>query len=187
MNYVKKMIGEKCSLALVDIEDAPQYSAWLSDLEVSMYLTVASQQLSLERESEILTAMCQDGEHVFGIVDQANEQLIGNCGLINIDHVHRRADLGVFIGEKSYWGMGYGREAVKLLLDYGFNILNLHSIELKAVVYNERAISCYKKCGFKESGRRRESWVMGGKAYDQIYMDILASEFESVYVKKLIP
>ncbi|MGE5390513.1 MAG: GNAT family N-acetyltransferase [Deltaproteobacteria bacterium] len=187
MKYVLKMIGDKCGLALIDLDDAALYSSWLSDLEVSVFLTAASQQLPIEREVEYLTDAARNGEHVFGIIDTVRDKLIGNCGLVNVDHVHRRADMGIFIGEKGYWGLGYGQEAVKLLLDYGFNVLNLHNIELRVVSYNVRAISCYKKCGFKESGRRRESWVMGGNAYDQIYMDILATEFESIYIKKLMP
>ena len=102
---------------------------------------------------------------------------------MNVDSVHQQAELGIFIGEKDYWDKGLGTEAVKLLLDYGFNLLNLHNILLKVFSYNERAIKCYKKVGFKEIGRRRESREIASQKYDEIYMDILSSEFTDGKIK----
>lgn len=61
--------------------------------------------------------------------------------------------------------------------------MNLHSIKLHLMSFNERALKCYKKCGFKETGRIRENRFINGKYYDTIAMDILESEFKvhSVY------
>jgi len=94
--------------------------------------------------------------------------------------------LGIAIGEKAYWNKGYGQDATKLLLDYGFNLLNLNNIMLGVFSFNERAVNCYRKVGFKEIGRRRQARIIGGKKFDVILMDILAEEFESVYVKKFL-
>ena len=91
-----------------------------------------------------------------------------------------------FIGDKDYWGNGYGREALELLLDFGFNILNLNSMNLSVYAYNTQAISCYKKIGFKEAGRLRQAKIIGGNKYDEILMDILACEFKSPYIGKLL-
>ncbi|MCF7815351.1 MAG: GNAT family N-acetyltransferase, partial [Candidatus Cloacimonetes bacterium] len=93
---------------------------------------------------------------------------------------------GIFIGNKNYWGKGYGSEALSLLLDYGFNILNLNNIMLETFSFNERALKSYKKVGFKEIGRRRQAIIMGGKKYDEILLDILAEDFESPFIKKII-
>ena len=92
--------------------------------------------------------------------------------------------LGIAIGEKEYWGQGYGTEATRLLVDYGFNLLNLNSIMLGAFVFNERAIACYKKVGFKEIGWRRQARIIGGQKYDVLLMDILAEEFQGSYFKQ---
>ncbi len=70
-----------------------------------------------------------------------------------------------------------------MLLDYGFNYLNLHEIQLDVMSFNERAIRCYEKAGFKQYGRRRESEYVNGKYYDRISMDILKSEFKENYIK----
>ena len=64
-----------------------------------------------------------------------------------------------------------------LLLDYGFNVLNLNSIMLKVLSFNTRAIKSYKKCGFKEFGRRRQAIIFGDRKFDSIHMDILAEDF----------
>lgn len=68
-------------------------------------------------------------------------------------------------------------------MDYGFNYLNLNNIKLDVLSFNKRAIACYKKCGFKEYGRRRKSEFINGKYYDRISMDILKEEFTQSYIK----
>jgi len=95
----------------------------------------------------------------------------------SIEHIHRRATLGLFIGDAEQRGKGYGTEAIRLLLSYGFNILNLHSIMLVVHADNPKGLACYKKVGFKEFGRRRESRMKAGRYIDLIYMDILSTEF----------
>jgi RimJ/RimL family protein N-acetyltransferase len=65
---------------------------------------------------------------------------------------------------------------MSLLIDFGFNYLNLNNIMLKVFAFNERAINCYKKAGFKEIGRRRQAYYLKGKYHDQIFMDIIRSD-----------
>ena len=72
------------------------------------------------------------------------------------------------------------------MLDYGFNILNLHNIMLKAFAYNEAGIRAYQKAGFQEIGRRREVKKINGRRYDMIYMDCLATEFDSPFLRSFL-
>jgi RimJ/RimL family protein N-acetyltransferase len=81
------------------------------------------------------------------------------------------------IGEKEFQDHGFGTEATHLTIDYGFNIMNLESIYLRVHEFNSRAIRTYEKVGFKLCGRRRKSYYVGGRYYDDIYMDIIKSEF----------
>ncbi len=186
MKYYKKLVGEKCYLSPINVEDADQYCIWLNDLEVSSNLLMFNHQLNLEREKIILQDMIKNGAQVFAIIDAANDKLIGNCSLFRINERNRKAEIGIFIGDKNYWSKGYGFQALSLLIDYGFNILNLNNIMLEVFGFNKRAINSYKKVGFKEIGRRREAVIVAGKKHDEIYMDILADEFESIYIKKLM-
>lgn len=130
--------------------------------------------------------MLSNTEFNFAIVDLETDELIGNVGFPRIDYINRVAEFGIFIGNKDYWGKGYGVEATQLILDFGFNVLNLNNIYLKVYSYNQPAISCYKKAGFKEAGRLREAKQIAQEKYDEIYMDILAREFKSIYIKDLV-
>jgi RimJ/RimL family protein N-acetyltransferase len=122
----------------------------------------------------------------FTIYDRATATPIGGLGLRDIDWVTGCATLGVSLYRKDYWGKGYGTEAMWLLLDYGFTVLGLHNIMLETYAYNERALSSYRKVGFKEIGRRREAQRLGDRRYDVVYMDILRGEFHSP-LKPVIP
>jgi RimJ/RimL family protein N-acetyltransferase len=181
------LVGEKCYLSPCSPEDAEKWAEWFNDLEVTLPLgDEAYSPSTLEGESETISAMTKDRSHVFSIVDLQTDTLIGRCLLFGVNLVDRTAMLGIVIGEKSCWSSGYGQEAIRLLLDYGFNLLNLNSVMLGVFAFNERAITCYKKVGFKEIGRRRQARIIGGKKYDAVLMDILAEEFESAYVSKFI-
>lgn len=178
MQGIRKIEGSKIYLAPMDVEDAPIYVRWLNDPEISVYLNAFSVTIGLEREKEFLAQSLREQRPEFGIRLAADDRLIGNCGIVNIDQVNRKAEIGIFIGERDLLGQGYGREAVMLLLDYGFNVLNLNNIYLRPYSFNTRAIRCYEACGFKEAGRLREAKIINGQKYDEVWLDILASEFQ---------
>ncbi len=119
----------------------------------------------------------------FNIIDLETNELICSVGLDGFNYVSRSAVLGVFIGEDKYRSNGYGTEAIKLLVEYGFKYLNLHSIKLTVLDVNERAYKCYIKCGFKETGRVRDAMFLNGKYHDIIHMDILENEFNGDYIR----
>lgn len=177
MPYFRKIVGERLYLSPVSGEEAEKYTRWLNDLETTVNLTTAPRIISLEKEKEMLDLFQKEGYN-FAIVQKENDELTGNCGLMNVDLVQRTAELGIFIGEKKHRGKGYGSEAVRLLLDYAFNLLNLHSVYLRLRSFNTAGLHCYRKIGFKEIGRRRECVLLAGTYYDEIYMDILEHEFE---------
>ena len=136
------------------------------------------QLISLNNEEKILDRITTEG-HNYAIVLNDNDTLIGNIGFNELEHIGRKATVGLFIGESEHRGKGYGAEASRLLLDYGFKHLNLHNIMLHVNSNNEQGIACYKKVGFREFGRRRESVYVNGQYYDNVHMDILRSEFYS--------
>lgn len=182
MKYFKKLLGENIYLSPRNIEDVEKYTKWLNDFETTDYTGRSGALVTLEAEKEYLEKHIND-EATFGIIELKTDKLIGSISLEKINYISRRATLGIFIGDKDTRNKGYGTEAIRLILDYGFNYLNLNNIQLDVMEFNERAIACYKKCGFKEYGRRRKSEFVNGKYYDRISMDILAEEFKNSYIK----
>ena len=173
--YIKKLIGTQCYLSPLNLEDAEQYAVWLNDVEVIENLQLSSSIISVEGEREFLKKLAQ--EHNYGIIDLKTNHLLGNVGFIDINHLHRTAEIGIFIGDKRYWGKGYGQEALSLLLDYAFKKINLHSILLRVYDFNQRAIACYEKVGFKRIGEIRESLIRNMEYHNIILMDILPADF----------
>ena len=83
------------------------------------------------------------------------------------------------IGDKSYWGKGYGREAINLLLQYAFQYRNQHKVWLRVNENNKRAINSYRACGFVEEGRQRSHVWSDGRYVDLILMGVLREEWKS--------
>jgi RimJ/RimL family protein N-acetyltransferase len=170
--------SEKVSLAPLSQEDLDKLWFWVNDKEISQYLTIYRKMYSREAEREWLNKTLIDTENpTFAIINNADKNVIGVISLV-VDKDNNSGVLGIFIGEKSLWSQGFGTDAVILLLDYAFNVLNLHKVWLGVLSFNKRAYRTYKKVGFKEVGRFREHIRIGDCKYtDYIVMDILNQEF----------
>ncbi|MCD4651741.1 MAG: GNAT family N-acetyltransferase [Candidatus Cloacimonetes bacterium] len=184
--HIRRLRGEKVSLAILNPELADRFTVWINDLEVSHYLTSAPNLYSMPLEKQIIDKMAMSTDPTFIILDNEYDKMIGICSLHNLDYVNRTAELGIFIGDKNYWGEGFGVGAINLLLDHAFNIANLNSVMLETYGYNTRAQRCFEKCGFKVIGSRRQARLFAGVYHDVIFMDILAEGFESLYVKPML-
>jgi RimJ/RimL family protein N-acetyltransferase len=174
MKYVRKISGELCYLSPMVVDDYPVYTRWLNDPETVRYLNLSTLQISYESEREALQELAKG--HNYAVVDLKSDQLIGNCGLVDWDQIHGTAEAGIFIGNRDFWGKGYGAEALYLLTDFAFNTLNIKSILLKVYSANERAISCYRKIGYKQIGRWRSSLERDRQRSDLILMDCVPGE-----------
>ena len=182
MPYHKKLVGTRCYLSPPEAEDGNLLTAWLNDLDVTLPLgDEAYAPFSIDNAYDAFRQPADRHEHVFTIVANESDCPIGRCLLFAVDHVNQTALLGIYIGEKSYWGRGYGQDATTLLLDFAFNLLNLHSVGLGVFAFNERALHCYRHVGLRETGRRRQLRLVAGQYYDLILMDILADEFRALH------
>ena len=174
MKYLKKIMGKKVYLSPMNIEDVETYVRWLNDFSVTDGLGISGIVTSIESEKAWIIK--NSDQYQFAIVDLENDKLLGNCGIREIDQRRQCAVIGLFIGDEENRNKGYGEETMNLLLDYAFDYLNLNNIMLNVFSFNERAICCYKKVGFKEIGRRRQAYYLNGKVYDEIFMDVLRGE-----------
>ncbi|MDR0222253.1 MAG: GNAT family N-acetyltransferase [Oscillospiraceae bacterium] len=174
MKYFKKIEGERVYLSPINAEDAETYARWLNDPNVTDGHGTTSFVITSAFEKDWLeTNLKSDKTYHFAIVKKNGDELIGNVGFTDIEHIHQTATIGLFIGEEENRGKGYGTEAVILAVKYGFNTLNLNNIDLKAFSFNERAIKAYAKAGFREYGRRSRAFYLGGEYHDVVCMEIL--------------
>jgi len=131
--------------------------------------------LSAERAWLEDTAKKTDA-HYFAIVHREDNRLLGIVNFFDIHPVNRTVTLGIFIGEAADRNKGYGTEALRLIVDYGFRWLGLRNIDLHVNSDNLRAIACYEKAGFKEYGRRRNAIFADGQLFDIVCMQILPED-----------
>ncbi len=113
----------------------------------------------------------------FAIRTLADDRLIGGVGLWVASWVHAETWLGISIGERDYWGKGYGTDAMRLAVQYAFVELNFRRVSLGLHAYNERALKSYQKVGFKLEGRMRGEGLRDGVRYDSLWMGILREEW----------
>ncbi|MBI5354656.1 MAG: GNAT family N-acetyltransferase [Chloroflexi bacterium] len=113
----------------------------------------------------------------FSIRTLADDTYIGFVSLRVPAWSHGDAWIGIMVGERDYWGKGYGTDAMRLIVQYGFLELNLRRISLGLHAYNERALKSYEKVGFKLEGRVRGDGLRDGVRYDSLWMGILREEW----------
>ncbi|MDR1598617.1 MAG: GNAT family N-acetyltransferase [Oscillospiraceae bacterium] len=171
MRYFKKIAGGQVYLSPINADDAETYAKWLNNKETTHFLNIYSHALPLAAERDALEKISR--EHNYAIVRASDDILLGNIGFHGIKHINRTAIIGIFIGEPSQWGKGYGTEAMKLLIEYGFDTLNLRNIMLLHFADNDRARRCYEKVGFREIGRRTGAVYRDGAYIDEVFMEIL--------------
>ncbi|MBA2174202.1 GNAT family N-acetyltransferase [Halobacillus locisalis] len=112
------------------------------------------------------------------IATQDNDQVIGDIAMLEIDQQNRSAVVRISIFDENYLGEGFGTEAMSLMIDFGFQIQNLHRIGLDVFDFNERAIRSYQKLGFKQEGIVRDALFYDGDYHDSILMGVLEGEYQ---------
>lgn len=159
--------------------DAQSFSDWQLDSEymrlsdtgpVRVFTADAVRKFIEEEQADCIS---------FAIRTCENNELIGSVELDGVHWANGDCFVGLGIGNREYWGKGYGSEALDLMLGYGFLALNLHRVSLNVFEYNTRAIRAYEKLGFVHEGRARSFMERNGKRWDILYMGILAREWRA--------
>jgi RimJ/RimL family protein N-acetyltransferase len=174
--------GKTVRLRSVELSDLDELVKGWNNLELRNLVGAASLGPASRGEEEewIKTTWKEKRERrsfVFAIEGVSEKKLLGTVSLLNCNWTDRSASLGIAIYSPENWGKGYGSEATRLLLDFAFKTLNLHKVELEVFDFNERALKCYRKVGFKEVGRKREARFIDGEYRDVIMMDMLKTEW----------
>lgn len=173
------LTGKNVSLRAVRRSDLPFFLKWYNDTEVLQYLIFYLPVTEMAREQwlEGLPDMRDRVDFIIEVTEDNSAKPIGHCTLHDISAKDQNADLGIAIGEKDYWGKGYGTEAIQLLVNYGFKELNLHRISSRILEHNERSLRMHKKLGFREEGCRRKARFKNGQFRHEIILGILREEW----------
>jgi [ribosomal protein S5]-alanine N-acetyltransferase len=156
-----------------------RYLSWLNDPEVTRYTETGTFPSTAEDlESYYRGVTGSKNDVILAVVDKKSGRHVGNVKLGPIHWVHRRATFGILIGEKDFWGKGIGLEATRLMVEYGFQRLNLRRIDLGVFAEHDAAVRCYEKAGFKVEGRMREDLFQEGEYKDRLWMGLLRSEYK---------
>ena len=171
--------GKKVYLRLFCEEDLPIWQSWFNDIDTIKYLCAGRWGTSINSQKKFMEALHTDiNQFQMAVVAKEGKQLIGLVKLNHINLIARNADISIVIGEKSCRGQGLAYEALRLLISYGFDYLNLHRITAGSVEENIASLNLFKKLGFKEEGLYREHFYVDGKYFNSIVMGLLRSEYK---------
>src|SRR5947209_1299048 len=175
--------GERVLLRPLASTDLRRCVKWFSDPQIIRFLGRDAPVTLAEEERWFRDYERRTDEQIFAI--EVEGQHVGNLGLHKIDRVHRKAEVGIVIGEPSFWSHGYGTEAMRVVLRYGFDVLGLNKISLDVLEYNTRALRTYERLGFQREGVHREDIYKDGRFVNVIRMSILARELREGPVAQL--
>lgn len=174
--------GKLVRLTAEDAEGmAEAYTRWALDSEYLRLLDSESCMLWSTQQVKKLIEKNQEMEprdlYTFMIRTLVDNRLIGHIGLDGIQFTHGDAFLSIGVGERDFWGKGYGTDALRVLLRLAFTELNLGRLSLDVFEYNPRAIRSYEKAGFSVEGRMRGFLRREGTRWDLVFMGILRAEW----------
>ena len=171
--------GKKVYLRGIEKEDLKNIVIWLNDEDVTRYMIMGDRPAHLELLTEQWEQEIRNPREVaFAVIDKKKEKMVGWCGLYGIRPIAYAAEFRVFIGDKRSWNKGFGTEVTKLLIQYGFEKLNLNKIYLGVNASYKAAVRAYEKAGFVREGVLRQEIFRNNQYYDAVRMSILRKEYK---------
>lgn len=173
------IIGEKLYLRGLERPDLEgDYFDWLNDREVTKFLDSGAFPNTVEKMEEYYRNVALSPNNVMlAIIDKESDKHIGNIKLGPINWITGIATLGIMIGNKEFWGKGYGTEAIKLVLDYAFKRLNLHKVTAGIAAIHQASIKAFEEAGFEIEGQLKSQFFLDGKYYDSLYLGITGEDY----------
>ena len=175
--------GKEIVLREYSMEDLPSIREWVNNPDVvdtlsDYFMFPHSEEQTLSWLRKRLDGPNDQNSAQFIIADKSSDKYLGQIDLQTIDWKNRSARIGIVLGVDSR-NRGYGTDAIKTLVSYCFEEMNLNRIDLTVKDYNTNAIRCYEKCGFKVEGRMKKTFYFRGEYRDNFIMAVLKDEWTS--------
>lgn len=176
------LVSDNIKLTSVEAEDISFIKKWFNDVEFLRYYDMVAAIPKTEKQLiGLIEGYNSSSErYVFAIRLKDTNMIIGLCGFDEIIWNMGVATVFIGIGEKEYIGKGFGKDALNLILDFGFSELNFYRIQLNVIAYNETAKNLYENVGFKKEGVFRSFILRDGKRYDMHLYGMLREEWKSI-------
>lgn len=173
--------SERLYFSQIQNEDLVNFYPWFSDEEFLKYYdyVLPIPQSKEEVDKTFKYYETNESSAVFSLKFKESNKIIGIAGFDDIVKQNKVATLFIGIGDKNLRGQGFGKEAINLLLTYGFEKLDFHRIQLNVLQFNHTAINMYEKVGFIKEGTYREFVLRDGKRFDLYLYGLLKSEWEN--------
>lgn len=185
LNSKQKVIfleGKKVNLRPLSKDDVSNLTRWINDPAIREFLYAFLPQTE-KQEDEWFNKIGSDDKNIVLGIETKEGILIGTMGIHRINWIDRVCTTGALIGEKEYWGKGYGTDAKMFLLDYIFNTLNLRKVCSSVVAFNERSLQYSLHCGYVREGLRRQHIFKKGQYWDFIELGLFKEEWLPIWEK----
>ncbi|HYM16734.1 MAG TPA: GNAT family protein [Dehalococcoidia bacterium] len=171
--------GSLVRLRPIEMADLDRYHAWINDAEVTRFLNMRYGVSRAAEEAWLAgrTAQPLSYANVGFAIDTKDGVHIGGIDFHHALPEDRAARLGITIGDRTYWSRGYGTDAMRTFVRFGFAEMNLNRIDLTVDERNARAIACYQRCGFVEEARLRQDRYSDGAYHDTLIMALLRDDW----------
>ena len=174
--------GTLVRLAAADLETAAEaFARWSLDSEYYRLLVSDAGHLKskIKTKEWLEKDLLSDKPDLYSFMIRTldSDRLIGEIGLDGVKYTHGDAFVSIGLGERDFWGKGYGTDAMRVLLRFAFTELNLRRVSLDVFDYSPRAVRSYEKAGFRREGLVRSDCLRDGQRQDSVFMGILRDEW----------
>ena len=179
------VVGERVALGPLRPDLAASYARWKNQLDVRRGLHqmgIATEKSEAKWVEEALEAGAKSAPEAaeFTVYDRSDSVAVGTAGLFDISTAGHIGEFGIYLGERR--GQGLGTEATRLVLDFGFHVLQLRNVILQTLDWNEAGVKAYERAGFRRIGVRRGAAMSKGKPTDIVLMDAVPADFPGASV-----
>jgi RimJ/RimL family protein N-acetyltransferase len=165
--------GEHVILRAFERDDAERCYRWMNDPNIVRTLK-SRYPIAFQNEMEWLDRAMHSNvnERHFAIERKDDRTHIGNASIHEIDWVSRTAAFGLFVGEPSAWNRGFGSDAIRTLVRFAFEEMNLRKLRINVFEYNDRAKHVLETQGFVQEGRLQREFYREGSYHDLLILSI---------------
>ncbi len=168
--------GKRVKIRAIERRDLEKTLSWANDPEIAYYTNYIFP-ISMEMEIKWYERILNESTRRTFIIENKEGVVIGLTAILNIDWQNRKAELSMLIGEKEYWGQGYGRESVRTMLNHIFNIMGINKVYGRIIDYNQGALKMDLGAGYSQEGYIKDDIYLQGEFHDRYLVGITRSEF----------